>query len=165
MMIRKAKKKDYPSSVSLSLRFTIDITRGTHGPKNILFQHLKIVAGSINMPRVYGNVNDATLQLIDSQAGANGLNRSEWISKAIESYLHLSDAEVATQEMQQQVTERNQRITHLEELLRVRESEIQHLRNLTNDLRGLADNLAAKVPALPPSPEEIKSKKWYQLWK
>ena len=118
------------------------------------------------MPRVYGNVDDSTLHLIDEQAGAKGFNRSEWVSKAIDTYLHLSDAEVKTQEIQQQATERAQHIAHLEELLRVRESEIQHLRSLTNDLRSLADNMAAKIPALPPGPEEIKEKgKWWQFWR
>jgi hypothetical protein len=44
------------------------------------------------MSRVYGNVDEATVHLIDDLAGKAGLNRSEWISKAIESYLHLGDA-------------------------------------------------------------------------
>jgi hypothetical protein len=87
------------------------------------------------------------------------------VSKAIDTYLHLSDAEVKTHEIQQQATERAQHIAHLEELLRVRESEIQHLRTLTNDLRSLADNMAAKIPALPPGQEEARSKHWYQFWK
>jgi hypothetical protein len=117
------------------------------------------------MSRVYGNVDEATVHLIDEQAGAKGLNRSEWVSNAIDTYLHLSDAEAKTSEIQQQSTERAQHIAHLEELLRVRESEIQHLRSLTNDLRALADSMAAKIPALPPSQEEAKSKHWYQFWK
>jgi len=117
------------------------------------------------MPRVYGNVDDSTLHLIDEQAGAKGFNRSEWVSKAIDTYLHLSDAEVKTQEIQHQATERAQHIAHLEELLRVRESEIQHLRSLTNDLRSLADNMATKIPALPPSQEEARAKSWWRFWK
>jgi hypothetical protein len=60
---------------------------------------------------------------------------------------------------------RQQKVAHLEELLRVRESEIQHLRSLTNDLRALADNMAAKIPALPPSQEEARAKHWWQFWK
>ena len=81
------------------------------------------------------------------------------------SYLHLADAEAKTREIQQHATERVQHIAHLEELLRVRESEIQHLRSLTNDLRALADNMAAKIPALPPSQEEARAKHWWQFWK
>lgn len=117
------------------------------------------------MSRVYGNVDDVTLHRIDEQAGAKGLNRSEWVSKAIDTYLHLSDAEAKTQEIQQQATERAQHIAHLEELLRVRESEIQHLRSLTNDLRSLVDVTVAKLPALPPSQEEAKKKGWWQFWR
>jgi hypothetical protein len=47
----------------------------------------------------------------------------------------------------------------------MRESVIQHLRSMTNDLQALADTMAAKIPALPPGPEEIKAKHWYQFWK
>jgi hypothetical protein len=118
------------------------------------------------MSRVYGNVDEATLHLIDDLAGKANLNRSSWVSAAITSYLHLSDAEAKDQEIQQQLTERAQHIAHLEELLKVRESEIQHLRSMTNDLRSLADTMASKIPALPPGPEEIKKKgKWWQFWK
>ena len=117
------------------------------------------------MSRVYGNVDEATVHLIDDLAGKANLNRSSWVSAAIMAYLHLSDAEAKTLEIQQQATERAQHITHLEELLRVRESEIQHLRGLTNDLRSLVDITVAKIPALPPSQEEAKSKSWYQFWK
>jgi cell division protein ZapA (FtsZ GTPase activity inhibitor) len=117
------------------------------------------------MNRVYGNVDDATLHLIDDQARTANLNRSSWVSAAIMAYLHLSDAEAKNQEIQQQLTERAQHIAHLEELLKVRESEIQHLRSMTNDLRSLADTMASKIPALPPGPEEIKEKgKWWKFW-
>jgi len=114
--------------------------------------------------RVYGNVDEATLHLIDGAAGAKGLNRSEWVGKAIETYLHLSDAEASTHEIQRQAAERAQHIAHLEALLRVRESEIQHLRSLTNDLRSLCDGLALKIPALPPGREEAQAKPWWKLW-
>jgi Ribbon-helix-helix protein, copG family. len=117
------------------------------------------------MSRVYGNVDESTLHLIDDLAGKAGLNRSEWISKAIESYLHLGDAESRTQEIQQQSSQQVQEIAHLRELLQVRESEIQHLRNMTNDLRALADNMASKIPALPPGQEEAKAKSWWQFWR
>ena len=117
------------------------------------------------MSRVYGNVDEATVHLIDDLAGKAGLNRSEWISKAIESYLHLGDANSRTQEIQQQSSQQSQEIAHLRELLQVRESEIQHLRSMTNDLRSLADGLAAKIPALPPGQDEAKAKSWWQFWK
>jgi hypothetical protein len=136
-----------------------------HTPEKLYFLHLIVVAGRSSMSRVYGNVDEATVHLIDDLAGKAGLNRSEWISKAIDTYLHLSDAEVKTQEIQQQATERAQHIAHLEELLRVRESEIQHLRNLTNDLRSLADNMASKIPALPPGQEEARAKSWWRFWR
>jgi hypothetical protein len=103
--------------------------------------------------------------MIDELAGKAGLNRSEWISKAIESYLHLGDAETRTQEIQIQSSQQVQKIAHLCELLQVRESEIQHLRSMTNDLRSLADGLAAKIPALPPGQEEAMAKSWWQFWK
>lgn len=117
------------------------------------------------MSRVYGNVDEATVHLIDEQAGSKGLNRSEWVSKAIESYLHLAGAEESTRNSEADLQQRDREILHLQELLKVRESEVLHLRGLTLDLRSLADNMAAKIPALPPGPEEIKAKHWYQFWK
>ena len=56
-------------------------------------------------------------------------------------------------------------IDKLKTLIAVKDGEITHLRGLTLDLRSLADNLASKVPALPPSREEAKAKHWYQFWK
>jgi hypothetical protein len=110
-------------------------------------------------------VDEVTVHLIDDLAGKAGLNRSEWISKAIESYLHLGDAESRTLEIQQQSSQQSQEIAHLRELLQVRESEIQHLRIMTNDLRALADSMASKIPVLPPGQEEAKAKSWWQFWK
>jgi len=133
--------------------------------KGYIFLHLVVVAGRSSMSRVYGNVDEATVHLIDDLAGKANLNRSSWVSAAIMAYLHLSDAEAKTLEIQHQASQQIQHITHLEELLRVRESEIQHLRGLTNDLRSLVDITVAKIPALPPSQEEAKSKSWYQFWK
>jgi len=112
------------------------------------------------MQRVYASVEEATVHRLDELAGVQGLHRSEVVCKAIESYLHPVVAPVSINEEQQ-----SQKIAHLKQLLEVRESEIQHLRTLTNDLRGLADNLAAKVPALPPSQEEARAKSWWKFWK
>jgi hypothetical protein len=112
------------------------------------------------MQRVYASVNEDTLHRLDELAGAQGLHRSELVCKAIESYLHPMAAPTNPNEVQQ-----SQEIAHLEELLRVRESEIHHLRSLTNDLRSLVDVTVAKIPALPPSQEEAKKKGWWQFWK
>ncbi len=39
----------------------------------------------------------------------------------------------------------NKEIEHLREIIKIKDSEIQQLRYLTNDLRSLAYNLEAKV--------------------
>jgi len=45
------------------------------------------------MSRDCGNVDEATMHQMDEQVDAKWLNRSVWISKTIDIYLHLSDAE------------------------------------------------------------------------
>jgi hypothetical protein len=117
------------------------------------------------MQRVYASVNEDTLHRLDELAGAQGLHRSELVCKAIESYLHLADAEQSTHSSEADLQKQVQEIAHLKELLEVRESEIQHLRSMTNDLRALADIMATKIPALPPSQEEAKAKHWWQFWR
>ena len=111
------------------------------------------------MQRVYASVNEDTLHRLDELAGAQKVHRSDVVCNAIESYLH-PVAPVNAQEEQQR-----QEIAHLQKLLEVRESEIQHLRSMTNDLRALADGLALKIPALPPSQEEARAKSWWKFWK
>lgn len=112
------------------------------------------------MQRVYGNVNDEDLHLLDEMAVVQGLHRSDMVSKAIVALLHPVGAPPSTQEGAQV-----QEILHLKEMIAVKDSEILHLRGLTLDLRSLADNMASKIPALPPSQEEAKAKHWYQFWK
>jgi predicted transcriptional regulator len=116
------------------------------------------------MQRVYASVDEATVHRLDELAGAQGLHRSELVCKAIESYLHLADAEQSTQSSEADLQRQAQEIVHLKELLQVRESEIQHLRSMTNDLRALADIMATKIPALPPGQEEAKEKHWWKFW-
>ena len=111
------------------------------------------------MQRVYASVDEATLHRLDELAGAQGLHRSELVGKAIETYLHPVVAPVSPHEEQQ-----CQEIVHLKQLLKVRESEIQHLRSMSNDLRALCDGLALKIPALPPGREEAQSKPWWKRW-
>ncbi len=115
--------------------------------------------------RVYGNVSDVTLQLIDDQAVARRLNRNEWVSLAIDNYLHLTDTEMAAQEMCKQVIEQGQEIAHLKEIKLIHENEIQYLRGLLNDLRVTLGNGSNNLPALQPSVEEAEQKKWWHLWK
>lgn len=117
------------------------------------------------MQRVYASVDEATVHRLDELAGAEGLHRSEVVCKAIETYLHLAGAEQSTRSIEADLQRQAQEIAHLKELLHVRESEIQHLRSMTNDLRSLADTMASKLPALPPGPEEVKEKGWWQFWK
>ena len=117
------------------------------------------------MQRVYASVDEAIVHRLDELAGAEGLHRSEVVCKAIESYLHLADAEQSTRNSETDLQQRDQEIAHLKELLRVRESEVLHLRSMTNDLRTLADGLALKIPALPPGQTEAKEKGWWQFWK
>jgi hypothetical protein len=126
----------------------------------LLRLHPIIAPGRSSMQRVYASVDDETLHRLDEVAGAQGLHRSEVVGIAIDTYLHPVVAPVSPQEEQQR-----QEIAHLKELLQVRESENMHLRSLTNDLRALADSLAVKIPALPPSQEEARAKSWWRFWK
>ena len=116
------------------------------------------------MQRVYASVNEDTLHRLDELAGAQKVHRSEVVCKAIESYLHLTDAVESTRNSETDLQQRDQEIAHLNELLRVRESEVLHLRSMTNDLRALADGLALKIPALPPGQEEARAKHWWKFW-
>ncbi len=107
------------------------------------------------MQRVYGTVEDSLLAQIDADAVQKGISRSKWLSNAIELYLNHNGAENT------EMFNKDMQIQHLKVLIGVKDGEIQHLRYLTNDLRSLADNLAAKVPALPGTQAQdmIKPKK------
>ncbi len=89
------------------------------------------------------------------------MSRSELIRIAIEQYITSNGDKVQGED----IAMKDMEITHLKQLLVIKEGEVMHLRSLTNDLRGLADNMASKIPALPPSQEEIKKKGWWQFWK
>jgi hypothetical protein len=122
--------------------------------------------GSSNMQRVYGSVEDSLLHRIDQDAMQKGISRSKWLSNAIELYLNHNGAEICTD-----TTNLDMQISHLKELIGVKDGEIQHLRYLTNDLRSLADNLASKVPALTGPANQIQTqdipeskKSWWHFW-
>jgi len=65
----------------------------------------------------------------------------------------------------------NKEITHPKEIIAIKDSEIQHLRYLTNDPRNLADNMATKIPtpsALTQMTEEERAERrhhWWQSWR
>ena len=70
------------------------------------------------MPRIYAPVDQATLEKVDKDANEKGISRAQWVSTAIESYLHLggADPEEMHRELLQLRTEKEQtwrEITHL----------------------------------------------------
>jgi predicted transcriptional regulator len=136
-----------------------------HHHNRLILLHLTPAPRRSNMQRVYASVDDDTLHRLDDLAGAQKVHRSDVVSKAIESYLHLADAEESTQSSEADLQRQAQEIAHLQKLLEVRESEIQHLRSMTNDLRSLADTMAGKFPALPPSQDEARAKHWWAFWR
>ena len=70
------------------------------------------------MPRIYAPVDQATLEKVDEDANEKSISRAQWVSTAIESYLHLGGAnpEEMNRELLQLRTEKEQtwrEITHL----------------------------------------------------
>jgi uncharacterized protein (DUF3084 family) len=70
------------------------------------------------VPRVYAPVDEATLEKVDKDAEEKSISRAQWVSTAIESYLHLggADPEDMHRELLQLRTEKEQtwrEITHL----------------------------------------------------
>jgi metal-responsive CopG/Arc/MetJ family transcriptional regulator len=79
------------------------------------------------------------LSRVDDEANKTGLNRSEYISQAIESYIMDIHSSVQV---------------------------IQQMKDEITFLRGHLSQLSEKLPAaLPPTEEEINAKHWYQFWK
>lgn len=112
------------------------------------------------MQRVYGNVEDEIVPQIDAAAMKEGLTRAKWISNAIDAYLHRTDARDSIKEMHLNTAleEKGQRIAHLEELIRMKDAEIMHLRELSTALTSKI------IPALPPAREEPRKKSRWRLW-
>lgn len=108
-----------------------------------------------------------------------GVSRSKALQLAIEAYLHngadnrsmqvsaeLNELRITLDQQSQELILLKQKNEDLERLISAKDSEIQHLRYLTNDLRSLADNLASKVPMLTgPAIEKPKTKSWWQFWR
>lgn len=123
------------------------------------------------MQRVYGLVEDEIVHRIDGDASVMGVSRSKWLGLAIDTFLNRDGDEFAGDHRDHGGDHdgdgHDREIAHLKEIISIKDSEIQHLRYLTNDLRSLADNLAAKVPMLtgPTSQEEEKKKSWWKFWK
>ena len=112
------------------------------------------------MQRVYGNVEDEMVPQIDAAAGKEGLTRAKWISNAIDAYLHRADARDSITEMHLRaaIEEKAQRVTHLEEIVKMKDAEIVHLRELSTALTNKI------IPALPPAQEEPKRKSRWRPW-
>jgi chromosome segregation ATPase len=85
------------------------------------------------VPRIYAPVDEATLEKVDKDAEEKGISRAQWVSTAIESYLHLGGAnpEEMHRELVQLRTEKEQswrEITHLkrtEEIARTEATQAQ----------------------------------------
>lgn len=110
------------------------------------------------MPRIYAPVDEATLEKVDKDAEEKGISRAQWVSTAIESYLHLdgADPEEMHRELVQLRTEKEQtwrEITHLkrtEEKTKTEATQAQsrvdklqaELEQAGKDLAGVREELA-----------------------
>jgi len=111
------------------------------------------------VPRIYAPVDEATLEKVDRDAEEKSVSRAQWVSTAIESYLHLGGAnpEEMHRELLQLRTEKEQswrEITHLkrtEEKARTEAIQAQargeklqaDLEQVHKDLAGAREELAA----------------------
>ena len=111
------------------------------------------------MQRVYGNIEEEIVHLIDADAEREKVTRAKWISNAIDAYLHRNDAHESTKEMHMNTAldEKSQEIAHLKELIGMKDGEILHLRELSTALTSKI------IPALPPGPEKPKKSRWWPL--
>lgn len=91
------------------------------------------------MPRVYAPVDETTLEKVDKAADEKGISRAQWVSTAIESYLHLSGAnpEEMHRELVQLRTDKEQSWREITHLKRTEEKA----RNDATQEKARADNL------------------------
>src|SRR5512136_2825958 len=102
------------------------------------------------MQRIYGSVDDQMIDQIDAILVKSGLSRAQWVTEAIVAHIAMNGTNI--DQLRADLDRKDQKIAHLKAIITIKDGEIQHLRYLTNDLRSLADNLAAKVPMLPGPP-------------
>jgi chromosome segregation ATPase len=91
------------------------------------------------VPRVYAPVDEATLKKVDKDAEEKGISRAQWVSTAIESYLHLGGAnpEEMHRELLQLRTEKEQTWREITQLKRTEEKA----RNEATQEKTRADKL------------------------
>jgi hypothetical protein len=132
-------------------------------PEKVYFRTVYSIWG-IAMQRIYGSVDDQMIDQIDAILDKSDLSRAQWVAEAIAAHIKMNGTNI--DQLRADIDRKDQEIAHLKKIITIRESEIQHLRYLTNDLRSLADNLAAKVPMLTgPTEEKPKTKSWWRFWK
>jgi len=120
------------------------------------------------MQRIYGSVDDQMVDQIDAILVKSGLSRAQWVAEAIAAHIKMDGTNI--DQLRAEIDRKDLEIAHLNSIITIKDSEIQHLRYLTNDLRSLADNLAAKVPMLtgpaeeaPSQSESVKTPLWKRL--
>ncbi len=96
------------------------------------------------MPRVYAPVEDNILQKIDDDAKEKNISRAQWVSTAIESYLHLDGAnpEELHRELLQLRTEKEQTWRQITQLQRTEEkarNEAQEAQARLSKIQGESD--------------------------
>ena len=101
------------------------------------------------MQRVYAVVREEIVHLVDDRAKVMGVTRSLWISKAIESYLHLQDDDKITSgddriiQDNREITSGDDKITHAVTTLKAKLDEsIAEADHLRGDLLGKEGDLA-----------------------
>jgi chromosome segregation ATPase len=93
------------------------------------------------VPRIYAPVDEATLKKVDKDAEEKSISRAQWVSTAIESYLHLGGAnpEEMHRELVQLRTEKEQtwrEITHLKRTEEKAREEATQAKTRADKLQG-----------------------------
>jgi hypothetical protein len=126
--------------------------------------------------RVYAEIDDLTLSEIDQAVIKRGITKKQLLAEAIDLYLHhdRSELDQAIKERDQARSEADQRwkeanqikiiglnrdLEHYKDTLRLKDDEVGFLRA---HLSQLSERI---TPALPPSQEEVKEKRWWRFWK
>jgi len=113
------------------------------------------------MQRVYAVVKEEIVHLIDDRAKVTGITRSQWICKAIESFLHGPGDDRITQEVTTLTAKLEESISKADYLkgeLRVKEGELAQLKNDAELKWRETNQLRSEVTQTKRELESVRSK-------